>query len=290
MTARARRWNHNLDYHPLILDAVPEGCQRALDVGCGAGILAHPPGPPARWRRRHRRPGGRLPHLPVRAGLVRPHRLGRGAVPHGRAWPFLGCGVSCVLGGGWPSSGSPAAATRPTCHAMAPPPSRTCCIGRPKGYWEISSPIVWPPPETYAGMRRLAAELLPCVPTGVTCCGATPWSGPNRQREAASIGASLPGSRHPARARPAGRHVSSLVAEADRYAYEPRRSGTQLVGDQPGMGTCRMIGGTGVSRWSRGARPRRRAARWWQRCARSPRRNAGPPRRGARPPRRSAGR
>jgi hypothetical protein len=30
-----------------------------------------------------------------------------------------------------------------------------------KGWWEISSPTVWPPPETYAGMRNLAAELLP---------------------------------------------------------------------------------------------------------------------------------
>ena len=32
-----------------------------------------------------------------------------------------------------------------------------------KGYWEISAPTVWPPPETYAGMRRVAAELLPGV-------------------------------------------------------------------------------------------------------------------------------
>ncbi len=40
MAARARRWNHNLHYHPLMLDAVPDGCRRALDVGCGEGILA----------------------------------------------------------------------------------------------------------------------------------------------------------------------------------------------------------------------------------------------------------
>jgi SAM-dependent methyltransferase len=37
---RARRWNHNLHYHHVLLDAVPTGCQRALDVGCGEGTLA----------------------------------------------------------------------------------------------------------------------------------------------------------------------------------------------------------------------------------------------------------
>jgi 2-polyprenyl-3-methyl-5-hydroxy-6-metoxy-1,4-benzoquinol methylase len=32
------RWNHNVHYHPLIL-AAPAGCARALDVGCGEGVL-----------------------------------------------------------------------------------------------------------------------------------------------------------------------------------------------------------------------------------------------------------
>jgi 2-polyprenyl-3-methyl-5-hydroxy-6-metoxy-1,4-benzoquinol methylase len=34
------RWNHNLHYHSVILGAVPQGCKRALDVGCGEGMLA----------------------------------------------------------------------------------------------------------------------------------------------------------------------------------------------------------------------------------------------------------
>jgi 2-polyprenyl-3-methyl-5-hydroxy-6-metoxy-1,4-benzoquinol methylase len=39
--ARAdRRWNHNTHYYPLVLAAVPDGCRRALDVGCGEGMLA----------------------------------------------------------------------------------------------------------------------------------------------------------------------------------------------------------------------------------------------------------
>ena len=33
-------WNRNVHYHDVVLRAVPEGCRRALDVGCGEGRLA----------------------------------------------------------------------------------------------------------------------------------------------------------------------------------------------------------------------------------------------------------
>jgi len=33
-------WNHNVHYHPVVLDAVPDGCRTALDAGCGDGLLA----------------------------------------------------------------------------------------------------------------------------------------------------------------------------------------------------------------------------------------------------------
>jgi len=33
-------WNHNIHYQNVILRAVPQGCSRALDVGCGEGLLA----------------------------------------------------------------------------------------------------------------------------------------------------------------------------------------------------------------------------------------------------------
>jgi SAM-dependent methyltransferase len=36
---RGPPWNHNLAYHRLILDASPQNCRRALDVGCGRGAL-----------------------------------------------------------------------------------------------------------------------------------------------------------------------------------------------------------------------------------------------------------
>jgi SAM-dependent methyltransferase len=34
-----KRWNHNIHYFPLALAAIPPGCERALDVGCGEGML-----------------------------------------------------------------------------------------------------------------------------------------------------------------------------------------------------------------------------------------------------------
>ena len=33
-------WSHNSWYHRLLLSQVPDGAQRVLDVGCGAGTLA----------------------------------------------------------------------------------------------------------------------------------------------------------------------------------------------------------------------------------------------------------
>ena len=36
----ARPWNHNIHYHDLVLRSVPPGSRRALDVGCGTGLLA----------------------------------------------------------------------------------------------------------------------------------------------------------------------------------------------------------------------------------------------------------
>src|SRR5262245_32884787 len=35
-----RPWNRNIHYHDIVLAAVPPNCRRALDVGCGDGLLA----------------------------------------------------------------------------------------------------------------------------------------------------------------------------------------------------------------------------------------------------------
>lgn len=34
-----RRWNTNIHLHPVLLDALPDPCGRALDAGCGDGVL-----------------------------------------------------------------------------------------------------------------------------------------------------------------------------------------------------------------------------------------------------------
>ena len=39
-TAAGDYWNHNVHYQRVILDAVPDGCGAAVDVGCGDGLLA----------------------------------------------------------------------------------------------------------------------------------------------------------------------------------------------------------------------------------------------------------
>jgi ubiquinone/menaquinone biosynthesis C-methylase UbiE len=40
MTGAGGYWNHNVHYQPVILDEVPPGCESAIDVGCGDGVLA----------------------------------------------------------------------------------------------------------------------------------------------------------------------------------------------------------------------------------------------------------
>lgn len=37
----AKRWNHNTQYHRLVLSAMPKEAGTALDVGTGDGLLAH---------------------------------------------------------------------------------------------------------------------------------------------------------------------------------------------------------------------------------------------------------
>jgi ubiquinone/menaquinone biosynthesis C-methylase UbiE len=40
MPRKRSAWNHNIHYHRLVLRAIPDNCPRALDVGCGQGLLA----------------------------------------------------------------------------------------------------------------------------------------------------------------------------------------------------------------------------------------------------------
>ena len=182
MAARDRRWNHNLHYHPLILGAVPQGCQRALDVGCGEGALArelrrivphvtaidqHQPS----IRLARQQDGGAsidylvgdfltYPFEPASFGLVASvaalhHMDARMALARMRDLLRPGGRLAII---GLARSRYPADLPREAAAAVAHRLHKAT-----RGYWEVTAPKVWPPLETYTGMRHLAAELLPEV-------------------------------------------------------------------------------------------------------------------------------
>jgi SAM-dependent methyltransferase len=182
-------WNHNVHYHRVILDSVPPGGARALDVGCGTGALTrrlrrsvpHVTGVDRDERsielaRAH--PGGEdidylladfmaspfepesfdlitsiasLHHMDAEAALMRMRDLLRPG------------GVLAVIGvaGGI----SPAeiglvvpAAVGNQLHRAASARQRRSAADRAAAY---QPPVIWPPPLAYRDTRRLAARLLP---------------------------------------------------------------------------------------------------------------------------------
>jgi SAM-dependent methyltransferase len=177
---RERRWNANIHYYPLLLEAIPRGARRVLDVGCGDGLLSaqlaqagvrHVVGldlDAAVLDRARARHGDRviewvrgdvfavpfehgsfdavvaaatLHHVDAEEGLLRFADLVRPG------------GVVAVLGlaandwWDWP-------------YAAVAGGARTA-IGLVRGYWEHSAPLAWPPPETYRELKKISNRVLP---------------------------------------------------------------------------------------------------------------------------------
>lgn len=172
------RWNHNIHHHPLVLRAIRPGYTRALDVGCGEGVLTrelravlpHVTGVdrdgPSIALARAQDPRGEIEylHADVRdadlgsydlvASVATVHHLDaaealtrlRELVAPGGTLVVIGLARS-QLPGDLPRELAAAVASR--------------VLRARRGWWEHSAPTVWPPPETYAGMRRIAADVLP---------------------------------------------------------------------------------------------------------------------------------
>lgn len=173
------RWNHNIHYHPILLEAVPAPCGHALDVGCGEGTLC----------RQLRR---RVPHVTGidvderSIALARAHpsediEYIAGDFP---AFPFEESSFDLITSvAAIHHMDAPTALSR--MRALLRPGGVLAVLGLArsrypqdlpldlagalvhrfqrarKTYWEHPSPTVWPPPLTYTEMRHLGLSLLP---------------------------------------------------------------------------------------------------------------------------------
>jgi 2-polyprenyl-3-methyl-5-hydroxy-6-metoxy-1,4-benzoquinol methylase len=182
MAAGRERWNHNIHYHPAVLAALPGRGTRALDVGCGEGILTrdlaarfdhvlgidiHEPSI-ERARRTPTPPHveylvgdflteplaaasfdaiacvAALHHMDTVTGLERM----RGLLREGGTLAVLGLARSRY----------PRDLPRDAAAAVA---TRLLRNTGGRELWVHSAPIVWPPPETFAETRRAAEQALP---------------------------------------------------------------------------------------------------------------------------------
>lgn len=181
MANETERWNHNLHYHPVIRGAVPEPCQRALDVGCGEGTLTRQLRPLVAQvtgidtdeasiglAKAHPDSGG-IDYLvgdfltfPVEAAsfdlitmVASLHHMDTTAALNQAVNLLRPGGVLAIVG---------VARHR---YPADVPYDIAAAIGHrvhllTKTLWTHPSPTVWPP-ETFKGTRRLAADLLPGV-------------------------------------------------------------------------------------------------------------------------------
>jgi SAM-dependent methyltransferase len=184
LPARARRrlWNANLHYHPVILQAIPPGAQRVVDVGCGDGILSaqlieagvrHVVGLDAdadvlsRARARHRGVPVEWMHGDVFEGPLAPGSFDAvvsvAALHHMNAELGLSRFAELVRPGGVVAVIGLAANDWRDLPFALPGDTVRLLLQLMPWHWQHSAPIAWPPPATYREMKRIAKRVLPGV-------------------------------------------------------------------------------------------------------------------------------
>jgi len=178
--AERQRWNHNIQYHPLLLGALPPSCDHALDVGCGEGILA------AELSSRSQR----VTAIDVDASTIalaqqdgHAHNIDY-LLADFLTYPFEPASFDAIVSvAAVHHMGTAAALER--MRALVRPAGTIAIVGLgrsgtatdlaydiagavvtrvhqlTKPYWESSAPTIWPPAETFSEVRRAARRILP---------------------------------------------------------------------------------------------------------------------------------
>jgi len=178
--AEAQLWNHNLHFHPRLLDAIPRSAKTALDVGCGEGLL------PRRLRARIDDVTGIDPDE-TSIALARAHGDDiTYVVGDVLTYPFAPASFDVVTAVAMLHHVDMETGLRRMRELVAPggvlgvvglarsrrpadlPYDAACVVSsrwHKRGKTEFSSPapIVWPPPVTYSEARSIAERVLPGV-------------------------------------------------------------------------------------------------------------------------------
>ena len=180
--ASAQLWNANIHYHALLVEAIPSGARRVLDVGCGDGILAGQiaqtgvphivaldldAGVLDRARVRHCGAAiewlqGDIVTVPFESGSF-DAVLSVAMLHHLNAEDALARFADLVCPGGVVAIVGLAATSwwdRP--YALVGH-TALLALGLIRGKWDHAAPQVWPPPLTYREVKRIAKRVLPGV-------------------------------------------------------------------------------------------------------------------------------
>jgi SAM-dependent methyltransferase len=177
-----RLWNANLHYHHVVLEAIPHGAQRVLDVGCGDGILSaqlaeagvrHVVGLDVDAgvldRARARHPGvtvdwvhGDVLDAPLEAGSF-DAVVSVATLHHMDAEKGLKRFAELVRPSGAVAIVGLAANSWWDLPYWLVGQGARIALGSVRGHWKHSAPTAWPPPATYRAMKRTSSRILPGV-------------------------------------------------------------------------------------------------------------------------------